>query len=116
MDLPEYGKYVLVNGIDKRAYNERRWHVCIMDDLEDGIEYREDGTFYWLTENGTKIEDVTYWCELPLIDYNHAADCDCEDCKIKFRDEMKLIKSLKTPQRRPDEVAEMTRVKYKKDE
>jgi hypothetical protein len=66
-DLPEYGKYVLVNGINKQMYGIRRWHVCEMDDLEDGLDFRETGQFFWLTENGTKIDDVTHWCELPLF-------------------------------------------------
>jgi len=47
-------------------YNIRRWHVCVMDDLEDGYGYA-NGIFYWLTENGTKIEDVTHWTELPNL-------------------------------------------------
>jgi len=64
-DLPEFGKYVLVSGIDKKQYGTRRMHVCCVDDLEDGIQFRETGEFYWLTENGTKIEDVTFWRELP---------------------------------------------------
>ena len=66
-DLPEYGKYVLVNGISKRIYNTRRWHVCEMNDLEDGLDFRDKGQFFWLTENGTKIEEVTHWCELPQL-------------------------------------------------
>lgn len=66
-DLPKYGEYVLVNGIDKKTYGERRWHVCTMDDLEDGLDYRDKGYFYWLTENGSKIEGVTHWCELPAL-------------------------------------------------
>lgn len=64
-DLPPYGKYVLVNGIDNKQYGIRRWHVCEMNDLEDGVEFKESGNFLWLTEKGTKIEDVTHWCELP---------------------------------------------------
>jgi hypothetical protein len=66
-DLPPYGKYVLVSGIDKKQYGIRRWHVCEMNDLEDGVEFRENGNFLWLTEKGTKIEDVTHWCELPAL-------------------------------------------------
>ena len=66
-DLPEYGKYVLVSGIDKKQYDVRRWHVCEMNDLEDGLDYRDKGQFFWLTEKGTKIEDVTHWCELPTL-------------------------------------------------
>jgi hypothetical protein len=66
-DLPEYGKYVLVNGVDQSQYGIRRWHVCEMNDLEDGVEFKENGYFMWLTEKGTKIEDVTCWCELPNI-------------------------------------------------
>lgn len=66
-DLPEYGKYFLVVGTDKGQYNTRRFHVCVMDDLEDGIDYRENGFFYWLTEKGTKIEDVTHYAELPEL-------------------------------------------------
>jgi hypothetical protein len=38
-----------------------------MNDLEDGVEFKENGYFMWLTEKGTKIEDVTCWCELPNI-------------------------------------------------
>lgn len=66
-DLPEYGKYVLVNGIDNKTYGVRRWHVCEMNDLEDGMDFKEKGQFFWLTENGTKIEDVTHWCETPSL-------------------------------------------------
>ena len=66
-DLPLYGKYVLVSGIDKKQYGIRRWHVCEMNDLEDGLDYRDKGQFFWLTEKGTKIEDVTHWCELPAL-------------------------------------------------
>lgn len=66
-DLPPYGKYVLVSGIDKKQYGTRRWHVCEMNDLEDGVEFKENGNFLWLTEKGTKIEDVTHWCELPTL-------------------------------------------------
>ena len=66
-DLPPYGKYVLVSGIDKRQYGERQWHVCEMNDLEDGMDFKKEGQFFWLTENGTKIEDVTHWCELPQL-------------------------------------------------
>lgn len=64
-DLPEYGKYVLVSGIDKNQYGKRRMHVCSMDDLEDGIQFRKTGEFFWLTESGRKIEEVTFWRELP---------------------------------------------------
>jgi len=66
-DLPEYGKYVLVSGIDKMQYDVRRWHVWEMNDLEDGLDYRDKGQFLWLTEKGTKIEEVTHWCELPTL-------------------------------------------------
>jgi len=66
-DLPEYGKYVLVSGIDEKMYGTRRWHVCEMNDLEDGSDYRATGKFLWLTERGTKIEKVTHWCELPSL-------------------------------------------------
>ena len=65
-DLPEYGKFVLVCGVDKQMYDIRRWHVCEMNDLEDGVDFNKNGTFYWLTENGTSIKEVTHWCELPL--------------------------------------------------
>jgi len=64
-DLPPYGKFVLVSGIDKKQYGIRRWHTCEMNDLEDGVEFKENGTFLWLTEKGTKIEDVTHWTYLP---------------------------------------------------
>jgi len=63
-DLPEYGKYVLVSGIDKKMYGERKFHVCEMNDLEDGMDFQENGQFYWLTENGTKISEVTHWKEI----------------------------------------------------
>ena len=66
-DLPKYGSYVLVNGVDKKTYNTRRWHVCEMNDLEDGLDFRDKGQFYWLTENGTRIEEVTHWCNLPKL-------------------------------------------------
>lgn len=65
-DLPQYGKYVLVYGVDNKQYGIKRWHVCEMNDLEDGIEFKINGSFYWLTEKGTKIEDVDYWCETPF--------------------------------------------------
>lgn len=64
-DLPSYGKYVLVYGVDKRQYDIPRWHVCVMDDLEDGLEFIENKYFMWLTENGSHIQDVTHWTELP---------------------------------------------------
>lgn len=66
-DLPEYGRYVLVNGVDEQQYGIRNWHVCEMNDLEDGMEFKENGTFYWITESGRKIENVTHWCELPKL-------------------------------------------------
>ncbi len=64
-DYPPYGKYVLVFGVDNSTYKVKRWHVCDMNDLEDGIQFQKTGEFYWTTENGTIIEDVTHWCELP---------------------------------------------------
>jgi len=64
-DLPKYGMYVLVNGIDENQYGLRKWHVCEMNDLEDGIEFQENGNFHWLTERGIRITQVTHWCELP---------------------------------------------------
>ena len=67
-DLPEYGKYVLVNGKDPLMYDTRGWHVCEMNDLEDDMEFRENGNFMWLTEKGTKIVEVTHWCELPSVE------------------------------------------------
>ena len=66
-DLPEYGSYVYVNGVDKKTYGIRMWHVCEMNDLEDGLNFRDTGQFYWLTENGTRIEEVTHWCNLPKL-------------------------------------------------
>ena len=66
-DLPKYGEYVLVSGIDQSTYGVRRCHVCEMNDLEDGMDFKEKGQFFWLTENGTKIEDVTHWSELPPL-------------------------------------------------
>lgn len=50
-DLPEYGKSVLVYGIGK-TYSHPNFHVVSMDDLEDGLDYEESGSFYWLTEAG----------------------------------------------------------------
>ena len=64
-DLPQYGKYVLVLGKDKGMYGILGWHVCEMNDLEDGMDFIENGNFYWITESGRKIEDVIEWCELP---------------------------------------------------
>lgn len=64
-NLPEYGKDVLVIGKNNKMYGDAKMHVCSMDDLEDGMDFKENGDFYWLTENGTKIEDVTHWTELP---------------------------------------------------
>jgi hypothetical protein len=64
-DLPEYGKYVLVYGRNKNQYGVMNWHVCAMDDLEDGLDFNRYGIFSWLTENGTKIDDVEYWTDLP---------------------------------------------------
>lgn len=66
-DLPEYGKYVLVLGTDKNMYDIINYHVCEMNDLEDGVDFAKSGKFYWLTESGRKIEDVTHWAELPKI-------------------------------------------------
>jgi len=64
-ELPEYGKYVCVYGTDNKMYGIPRWHVCEMNDLEDGVEYSQNGIFYWLTEAGTKIDNVTKFFELP---------------------------------------------------
>jgi len=64
-DLPEYGKFVLVYGKDESTYGEFQFHVCEMNDLEDGLDFQEKGEVYWLTEAGKKIEDVQYWQELP---------------------------------------------------
>ena len=64
-DLPPYGVYVLVKGTDEAQYGIKSWHVCEMNDLEDGIEFAENGSFEWLTEKGTKITGVTEWCWLP---------------------------------------------------
>lgn len=66
-DLPPYGKYVLVNGIDEKMYGTRRWHACEMNDLEDGVEFKENGNFHWLTEKGIRITQVTHWAELPNV-------------------------------------------------
>ena len=66
-DLPPYGKYVLVNGIDEKQYGTRQWHVCEMNDLEDGVEFEENGSFHWLTEKGTRITQVAHWAELPSL-------------------------------------------------
>ena len=63
--LPEYGTQILVYGIDKAMYGVKKFHVCEMDDLEDGMEFQESRSFYWLTEKGTKIDNVTHWTPLP---------------------------------------------------
>ena len=64
-DLPQYGKNVIVLGVDDKMYNSENTHICYMDDLEDGIEFTTNGTFYWLTESGREIKKVKYWCEIP---------------------------------------------------
>ena len=64
-DLPEYGKFVLVKGVDEKQYGVENFHVCEMNDLEDGMDYKEKGIFYWLTENGTEISNVKEWSYLP---------------------------------------------------
>ena len=66
-DLPPYGVYVLVKGTDEKQYGIKRWHVCEMNDLEDGMEFKENGKFIWMTESGRQITDVTEWCMLPPI-------------------------------------------------
>ena len=63
--LPPFGKYVLVLGIDNSMYGIENFHVCSMDDLEDGMEFLETGNFYWLTESGKKIDSVRAWTHLP---------------------------------------------------
>lgn len=100
-DLPEYGKYVLVNGIDKKMYNNRGWHVCEMNDLEDGLDYQDMGLFFWLTENGTMIDDVTHWCELPsshselnTINNNNYTK---EEIQLAIDQCKKFIVNIKTP-------------------
>lgn len=80
-DLPKFGKYVLVSGVDNSTYGKRRMHVCCIDDLEDGVQYHLRGEFYWLTESGRKIEDVTHWRELPsLPDDELNISFKCPDC------------------------------------
>jgi len=69
-DLPKYGEFVLVSGIDNKTYGIRQWHVCEMNDLEDGLDFKEKGQFYWLTENGSKIEEVSHWVGLPKLNLN----------------------------------------------
>ena len=59
-DLPEYGKYVLVYGVDSQNYGSKEFHVCEMNDLEDGMDFRSNGEFFWLTEGGKKITNVTH--------------------------------------------------------
>ena len=66
-DLPEFGKYVIVIGTDKNMYNMESYHICCIDDGEDGFEFKTSGYFIWITENGTKISDVKYWCEIPTF-------------------------------------------------
>ena len=63
--LPLFGEFVLVYGVDKKVYGNKEWHVCSIDDLEDGIDFHNGGTWYWLKEDGTKIENVTHWTYLP---------------------------------------------------
>jgi len=63
--LPEYGKFILVIGTDDKQYGIERCHVCEMNDLEDGIEFKQTRQFYWLTESGRKIDKVTHWQQLP---------------------------------------------------
>jgi len=63
--LPEYGKFILVIGTDDKQYGIERCHVCEMNDLEDGIEFKQTRRFYWLTESGRKIDKVTHWLPLP---------------------------------------------------
>ena len=67
-DLPPYGVYVLVKGTDEKQYGIKRWHVCEMNDLEDGMEFKENGKFIWMTESGRQITGVTEWCWLPETD------------------------------------------------
>ena len=66
-DLPDYGKYVLVKGINPKMYGIKNWHVCEMNDLEDGMDFIEKGRFFWLTEAGIRISNVTHWGELPSL-------------------------------------------------
>lgn len=66
--LPQFGKYVLVLGTDNSMYGTENYHVCCMDDLEDGYEFSETGYFYWLTEGGRKIDNVRLWSELPTTE------------------------------------------------
>lgn len=63
--LPKYGEYVLVIGVNKKTYADKAFHVCCMDDLEDGCEFMETGLFSWLTESGNRIEDVIAWMPIP---------------------------------------------------
>lgn len=66
-DLPEYGKYVMVLGKDIRIYNKETYHICCIDDNEDGYEFNKTGYFNWLREDGVKIHDVKYWCDIPMF-------------------------------------------------
>lgn len=66
-NYPEYGQYVLVQGIDDKMYGIKNCHVCEMNDLEDGLDYIDKGIFYWLTERGTEITKVAHWQPLPSI-------------------------------------------------
>jgi len=78
-DLPEYGKFVLVYGTDNKMYGIKKHHVCEMNDLEDGVDFISKGFFYWLTESGDKIEDVSHWMELP----NQPSELRLRQLKIK---------------------------------
>ena len=62
--LPKYDTDVLVWGKDVKRYDKYACHVCSMDDLEDGMEYKKTGEFMWLTEKGHEISKVTHWMPL----------------------------------------------------
>lgn len=59
--------HLIVLGKDCKTYNSESTHICCMDDGEDGYEFTQTGFFNWITENGTKISDVKYWCEIPIF-------------------------------------------------
>jgi len=71
---PEYGEPVLVFGKMKKINSTKRWYIAAMDDLKNGELFQDTGDFFWVTENGNLITDVTYWEYLP--DYPIVKICD----------------------------------------
>lgn len=55
-------EYHLVYGVDESLYGTPSFHVACYSDLEDGF----DGEFYWYTESGVLITNVTHISLEPL--------------------------------------------------